>query len=66
MEHGADYLRNLKDSMWWEGIKDISSTKREPGETKHRRRGPITAWETPLVVSMGLDWRSKRDERETN
>ena len=59
---GADYLRGMKDEMWWNGLKDLSGAKRTTGDTKHRRSGPTTSWETPLVQGMGADWRNHRNQ----
>ena len=59
---GADYLRGIKDDMWWNGLKDLSGNKRTTGDTKHRRSGPTTSWETPLVQGIGADWRGRRDQ----
>ena len=59
---GADYLRGIKDDMWWNGLKDLSGNKRTTGDTKHRRSGPTTSWETPLVQGVGADWRDRREQ----
>ena len=56
----ADYVRGLRSSIWWEGVRATSSRKRTKGDTKHRRTGPITKWEEPLVRGLGLDWRDVR------
>ena len=57
---GLDLFRELRSREWWEAVKSYPSAKRRKGITKHRRRGPTTAWEDPLVCGIGLDWRTIR------
>ena len=59
---GADYIRDIRSKMWWEATKSFSAAKRQKGDTKHRRRGPIASWEDPLVKGLGLDWRQQREK----
>ena len=43
-------------------MKQVGIKQREKEDAKHRRQGPTSSWEEPLVHGLGLDWRDRREE----
>ena len=60
LTEGADHVRGIRANMWWGGVRSYGSNRRILGVTKHRRRGPVSSWEQPLLCGMGVEWRQKR------
>ena len=50
-------LRSFRNRMWWSSIKDLPYHARRSEGCAQRTSGEKPAWEDPLVLYLGLDWR---------
>ena len=56
-------LRSERSRLWWEGIRDVPSTKMGFGLTKHRRKGPcrfLSRQRTPEVLVLVVASKTSR------
>ena len=54
-------VKELRDSIWWEVVKQESYRKRRRLGLSQWKPGQTANFEDMMVSSLGIDWRSRRD-----